>query len=279
MNALHKMQDYLQQTIVISQKTYNQQATSRTNGNAADEAKEATTQARDRQEEARHFYQQKNVKRPQKPRRSSTARSKTLLQNRSARETRQDGEHEDGVLGDHGGGLLQDAPRSPRSLNELAARLSKQNTTTRSTQCKPHSAERRNKHTREALRFVVFSFNMSYSEEWWFDVRPKGVGKKRPCPIDDLCSESSKSSSAPDATMARWYEAHETRVTASQSTHRSEWPSPLRKKASRERIQTFGCRPDVFRSNGSQLVHLWGLRSCQLSSSHNCRLSTVFSAN
>ena len=39
MNALHKMQDYLQQTKVIfqrrSQKTYNQQATSRTNGNAA----------------------------------------------------------------------------------------------------------------------------------------------------------------------------------------------------------------------------------------------------
>ena len=64
MNALHKMQDYLQQTIVISQrrsqKTYNEQATSRTNGNAADEAKEATaTEARERQEEARHFYQQK----------------------------------------------------------------------------------------------------------------------------------------------------------------------------------------------------------------------------
>ena len=37
--------------------------------------------------------------------------------------------------------------------------------------------------------------------------------------------------------------------------------------------------PCVFRSNGSQLVHLWGQRSCQLSSSHNCRPSTVFSAN
>ena len=76
--------------------------------------------------------------------------------NRSARETRQDGEHEDGVLGDHGGGLLQDAPRSPRSLNELAARLSKQNTTTRSTQGKPHSAERRNKHTPGAQSLLFF---------------------------------------------------------------------------------------------------------------------------
>ena len=66
---------------------------------------------------------------------------------------------------------------------------------------------------------------MSESEEVWFDVRPKAVGKRNPCPIDELCSESSESSSAPDATMARWYEAFEKRVTASQSTHRSEWSS------------------------------------------------------
>ena len=59
----------------------------------------------------------------------------------------------------------------------------------------------------------------------WFDVRPKAVGKKNPCPVDELCSESSESSSAPAATLARWYEAFETRVTASQSTHRSEWSS------------------------------------------------------
>ena len=139
---------------------------------------------------------------------------------------------------------------------------------------------RRNKAHAWITKFVgFFSYIVSESEEVWFDVRPKAVGKKRPCPIDELCSERSESSSALDETMARWYDAFETRVTASQSTHRSEWPGPLRNKASRERIQTFGCRPDVFRSNGSQLVHLWGLRSCQRSSSHNCRLSTVFSAN
>ena len=71
---------------------------------------------------------------------------------------------------------------------------------------------------------------MSESEEVWFDVRRKAVGKKRPCPFDELCSESSESSSAPDATMARWCEAFETRVTASQSTHRSEWSSPSETK-------------------------------------------------
>ena len=71
---------------------------------------------------------------------------------------------------------------------------------------------------------------MSGSEEWWFDVRPKGVGKKRRCTIDELCPESSESSSALDAMTARWYEAFETRVTASQSTHRSEWSSPTETK-------------------------------------------------
>ena len=59
MNALHKMHDYLQQTMVISQrrsqKMCTEQATSRTKGNVAFEAMEATTQARDRQEEARFF--------------------------------------------------------------------------------------------------------------------------------------------------------------------------------------------------------------------------------
>ena len=63
MNALHKMQDYLQQTMVISQrrsqKTYTRQATSGTNGNAAFEAIEATTQARERQEEAKLFVTSK----------------------------------------------------------------------------------------------------------------------------------------------------------------------------------------------------------------------------
>ena len=77
-----------------------------------------------------------------------------------------------------------------------------------------------------STKFVVVSCIMSESEEWWFDVRRKAVGKKRPCPVDELCSESSESSSALDAMTARWYEAFETRVTASQSTHRSEWSSP-----------------------------------------------------
>ena len=55
---------------------------------------------------------------------------------------------------------------------------------------------------------------MSESEEWWFDVRPKAVRKNRPCPMHQLCSESSGSSSTFDAVTARWYEAFETRVAA-----------------------------------------------------------------
>ena len=75
----------------------------------------------------------------------------------------------------------------------------------------------------------------SETDEWWFDVRPKEVGKTRPRPIDELLSESSKSSSTSDATTARWYEAFETRAAASQSTRRSEWSKPLRNKVFDER--------------------------------------------
>ena len=119
MNALHKMQDYLQQIMVISwrrsQKTNTEQAASRTNGNAACEATEATAQARGRQEEARGFFgERKNVK---SRRRDDLQRhhQRHSCKIRSAREIRQDRDHEGGVLGDHGGGLLQDVHRSTRS--------------------------------------------------------------------------------------------------------------------------------------------------------------------
>ena len=82
---------------------------------------------------------------------------------RSARETRQDRDREGGGLGDHRSRLLQDAHRTPRRstkhLNELAAQLSQQNTALRSTQGKPHSAERRNKHTPGAQSLLFFSYN------------------------------------------------------------------------------------------------------------------------
>ena len=62
----------------------------------------------------------------------------TLAKNRSAREIRQDRDHEGGGLGDDGGRLLQGAPRSPRRSTETPERalseLSQQNTATRSTQ-------------------------------------------------------------------------------------------------------------------------------------------------
>ena len=58
------------------------------------------------------------------------------------------------------------------------------------------------------------------SEEWWFNVRPKGVSKRRPYFIDELVSESSEPSSTSDATTARWHETFERRVASSQSTLR-----------------------------------------------------------
>ena len=61
--TLHTMQDYLQQTTVISQrrsqKMLSDQSSPQTRGNAAYEVMEALTQARDRQEEARRFFEQK----------------------------------------------------------------------------------------------------------------------------------------------------------------------------------------------------------------------------
>ena len=79
-------------------------------------------------------------------------------------------------------------------------------------------------------------------------VRPKGVGWKRPRWIDALFSEGSEPSSTSDATTARWYEAFETRVAASQSLRRSKC-NPLRNKASTEGIRTFGCRLDARKRN------------------------------
>ena len=40
--------------------------------------------------------------------------------------------------------------------------------------------------------------------------KAKGMGKRRPCLIEELCSESSESSNTSDATTARWHEASST---------------------------------------------------------------------
>ena len=140
----------------------------------------------------------------------------TLAKNRSARETRQDRDREGGGLGDHRSGLLQGAPRSPRRSTETPerARSAAEPAKHRHPFHAMKTAQRKKKKQAHEwiTKFVVFSCSMSESEDRWFDVRPKGVGKKRPGPIDDLCSESCESSSATGATMARWYEAFETRA-------------------------------------------------------------------
>ena len=161
-------------------------------------------------------------------------RQRHLCKKRNARETRQERDHEGGGLGDHRCGLLQDAPRTPRRSTEAPerARIAAEPAKHRHPFHAMKNAQRRKKKQAHAwsTKSVVFSHIMSESEEVWFDVRQKAVGKKRHCLIDDLCSESSESISALDETMARWYEAFETRVTASQSTHRSEWSSPSETK-------------------------------------------------
>ena len=78
----------------------------------------------------------------------------------------------------------------------------------------------------------------SETEEWWFDVRPKGVGKRRPRPISDQAAHPTQRQ--PDGT-----ETFETRVAIAQSTWRAEWEN----EASTEGIRTFGCRPDARKRN------------------------------
>ena len=85
---------------------------------------------------------------------------------------------------------------------------------------------------------------------------------RRPCSIDELCSERSGSSSTSDATTARWYEAFETREAASQSTRRSEWSSPSETKP----------RPRRSRHSGVDPTHGREIHRCPRS---ECRSVTV----
>ena len=99
---------------------------------------------------------------------------------RSAREIRQDRDHEGGGLGDHRSRLLQDAPRSPRRSTEAPERA--RSAAEPAKHSHPFHArktpQRRKKKQAHAwsTKFVVFSYIMSESEERWFDVRPKAVG-------------------------------------------------------------------------------------------------------
>ena len=123
-----------------SQKTYTEQATSRTKGNAADEAKEATTQARDRQEEAKLFL------RAQKSQETAEADTifdgtikKALLQKTEALEkyvktVTMRAETLATTEADFFKTLIERQEGAQKHLNELAVQLSQQNTATRSTQ-------------------------------------------------------------------------------------------------------------------------------------------------
>ena len=128
--------------------------------------------------------------------------------------------------------LLDRQEEAKKHVNEPSAQLSQQNTTVRSTHWKWRSAEqdKEEETSTRSLSFALFKFrgvifspdmsNEFGSEEWCFEVRRKGVGSKQPRPSDEMCSVSSDSSSATDATSDRCHGTFATRVASSQSTRR-----------------------------------------------------------
>ena len=152
MNTLHKMPDHMQQTMVVTQrraqKTYTEQAHQGQNGMLP-----AQVEARVAYEKMpRSRRSRDNLHRHHK---------KTLLQKTEAL-----GKYVETVTMraealattqvDFFKALIERHEEAQKHLNELAAQLSQQNTATRSTQGKPHSAERRNKHTPGAQSLLFF---------------------------------------------------------------------------------------------------------------------------
>ena len=100
---------------------------------------------------------------------SNDAIKNTLEKHRSARETRQDRDHEGGGLGDHRSGLLQDGHRTPRRSTEARERA--RSTAEPAKHRHPFhgmkTAQRRIKKQAHArsTKFVVFSNIMSESQK------------------------------------------------------------------------------------------------------------------
>ena len=113
------MQDHLLQTMVVSQRcsqtTLTEQAASKTKGNAAYEAMEAAIQTREWQAETRRLFEQKCKDAAEDETNYSAAIKDTLDESEAPEKTHHDREHEGGVLGDHGGRLLQN-PSRPSKL-------------------------------------------------------------------------------------------------------------------------------------------------------------------
>ena len=94
------------------------------------------------------------------------------------------------------------------------------------------------------------------TEEWWFEVRPKGVGGKQPSPIGEICSVSSDWSSSPDVASARWYETFATNVASSQSTRRSRQESRCPGGDLMARVPTDRCLVDAVAGDQNADRHL-----------------------
>ena len=212
----------------------------------------ALTQARERQEEARRLYQQKwdeasgaetmfnDTTKDLEKAETLERRAKTVTMRTESLMTTE---------ADVFKTLLDRPEEAKKQVNEPSAQLKQQNTTIRSTHWKSRSAEqdKEEETSTRALSFalfklrgvLVFSRHVRWirSEEWCFEVRPKGVGRKQPRPSDEMCSVSSDSRSAPDATSDRCHGTFATRVASSQSTRRlcetsRWWPGGRKRQGS-----------------------------------------------
>ena len=97
-----------------------------------------------------------------------------------------------------------------RNLNELCTQTIPQSLHTARITPRKKPSTRTRSSAHEAQGSVCHNMARE-SGEWWFDVHPKGAGKRRPNLIDEFCSGSSEWSNTSDATTARWNEAFKSR--------------------------------------------------------------------
>ena len=75
------------------------------------------------------------------------------------------------------------------------------------------------------------------------------LGKKRPRPIDELCSRTSDSGRTADATSARWHETLTTRVASLRWTRRYGSSGLFKNEVSTKGAESFEWRPDARKRN------------------------------
>ena len=109
LNAVHRLQDRLQQTLVLTQRTHKTVAERETlvsKGNAAYAAMEAVIMAREWQAEVKRVHDQKFVEAAEAEETYYDAIRRTLEKNEALEKQVKTVTHESGLFGDHRSGLL-----------------------------------------------------------------------------------------------------------------------------------------------------------------------------